>query len=160
MGLIGFKRHNHDECIAQAVRAVDEQCVRDKLQLTPVRRKVLEILLFQHRALGAYDILEQLKDEGFGSQPPVAYRALDFLVKHGFAHKIERLNAFIACTHPGENHEPAFLICRHCAAVAEATNEPVLGNLGAAAQDAGFTIEQTCVELEGVCAKCQSTSDV
>ena len=58
MGLIGFKRHNHDECIAQAVRAVDEQCVRDKLQLTPVRRKVLEILLFQHRALGAYDILE------------------------------------------------------------------------------------------------------
>jgi hypothetical protein len=58
----------------------------------------------EHRALGAYAVLDQLREAGFGSQPPVAYRALDFLVAHGFAHKIERLNAFVACAHPGESH--------------------------------------------------------
>jgi Fur family zinc uptake transcriptional regulator len=42
--------------------------------------KTLEILLQDHRALGAYDILDRLRAAGFGSQPPVAYRALDFLV--------------------------------------------------------------------------------
>jgi Fur family zinc uptake transcriptional regulator len=83
--------------------------------LTPVRRRVLEILLAQHRALGAYDILDTLREEGLGSQPPVADRALDFLIKNGFAHKIERLNAFIACTHLGQSHTPAFLICWNCA---------------------------------------------
>jgi Fur family zinc uptake transcriptional regulator len=76
---------------------------------------VLEILLAQHRALGAYDILDTLREEGLGSQPPFADRALDFLIKNGFAHKIERLNAFIACTHLGQSYMPAFLICRNCA---------------------------------------------
>ncbi len=47
--------------------------------MTPVRRRVLEILLEKHRAMGAYDVLDRLAAEGFGNQPPVAYRALDFL---------------------------------------------------------------------------------
>ena len=45
---------------------------------------------------------------------------LDFLVAHGFAHKIERLNAFVACLHPDDGHRPAFLICRGCRTVVEA----------------------------------------
>jgi Fur family zinc uptake transcriptional regulator len=82
----------------------DRRCAAEGLRLTPVRRKALELLLKEHRALGAYAILDRLRAAGFGSQPPVAYRALDFLTQHGFAHKIERLNAFIACAHPGESH--------------------------------------------------------
>ena len=49
----------------------------------------------EHRALGAYSILDRLRDEGFGSQPPVAYRALDFLVASGLVHNIKRLNALV-----------------------------------------------------------------
>ena len=94
------------------------------VRLTPVRRRVLEILLEEHRALGAYDVLQRLAAEGFGNQPPVAYRALDFLVEQGLAHRIRRLNAFTACMHPGEAHAPAFLICRACDAVAEAARRP------------------------------------
>jgi Fur family transcriptional regulator, zinc uptake regulator len=65
-------------------------------------------------------VLRRLAAEGFGNQPPVAYRALEFLVEHGLAHRIQRLNAFTACMHPGEAHAPAFLICRTCSTVAEA----------------------------------------
>ncbi|OUS38011.1 Fur family transcriptional regulator, partial [Rhodobacterales bacterium 56_14_T64] len=88
MGSIGFQAHDHASCISDCVAIADIHCKAQGLQLTPVRRRVLEILLQQHQSLGAYDILDLLREEGLGSQPPVAYRALDFLVKHGFAHKI------------------------------------------------------------------------
>lgn len=158
MNAPGFDTHDHAACITQGVDAVADFCAREGLQFTPVRRRVLEILLQQHRALGAYDILDILRQEGLGSQPPVAYRALDFLVKNGFAHKIERLNAFIACSHPGESHSPAFLICRKCDTVAEAEADPATNMLGRSASKIGFRIERAVVEAEGLCPNCQ-TSD-
>lgn len=154
MSEFGFSDHDHSSCIAQTVREVEAQCAAERLQLTPVRRRVLEILLREHQALGAYDILDVLRAEGLGSQPPVAYRALDFLVKHGFAHRIEKLNAFVACTHPGEDHAPAFLICRDCNGVAEAQSARVA--LDDTARASGFAIERATLEFEGLCPKCQT----
>ena len=151
---LGFQRHDHDVCVDQVLAAAEMRCERESLRLTPVRRKVLELLLQEHRALGAYAILDVLREAGFGSQPPVAYRALDFLAEHGFVHKIERLNAFVACVHPGETHSPAFMICRICDAVAETHSAPAKGALGAVARAAGFQIERTVVEAEGVCPAC------
>jgi len=155
MDPIGFDEHDHAACRHGNIAQVEDRCRAAGLQLTPVRRRVLEMLLEEHRALGAYEILDRLRAEGLGSQPPVAYRALDFLVKNGFAHKIEHLNAFIACTHPGTDHSAAFLICRVCASVAEALAEPAKGNLGRAAEEAGFLIERTVTEARGICPNCQ-----
>ncbi len=156
MDMTGFTSHDHHACIQQGVAAAEARCAHEGLQFTPVRRRVLEILLERHRALGAYDILDVLRQEGKGSQPPVAYRALDFLVKNGFAHKIERLNAFVACAHPGESHAPAFLICRKCDKVAEAEADPASGMLGHSAARIGFRIERAVVEAEGLCPACQT----
>ncbi len=153
-GPVGFQQHDHGTCVADALSVAEVRCAEEGLRLTPVRRKVLELLLKEHRALGAYAILDLLRDAGFGSQPPVAYRALDFLAENGFVHKIERLNAFVACTHSGEDHSPAFMICRVCDAVAEAQSAPAKGALGAAAKAAGFQIEKTVVEAEGICPAC------
>ena len=159
MESLGFKHHDHSSCISGGVAAVAQTCADEGLQFTPVRKRVLEILLEGHRAIGAYEILDILREEGLGSQPPVAYRALDFLVKYGFAHKIERLNAFIACSHPGDAHAAAFLICRSCDAVAETVTAPAGGRLGKAAEETGFTIERTVLEAEGVCPNCQGKSE-
>lgn len=151
---LGFCLHDHDACVRDALVAAETRCAAGGLRLTPVRRRVLELLLQEHRALGAYAILDRLREEGFGSQPPVAYRALDFLVANGLAHKIERLNAFIACVHPDEGHTPAFMICRLCDAVAETYSSPARGALGDAARASGFRIERTVVEAEGLCPTC------
>lgn len=151
---VGFAKHDHVRCIADALSAADARCEEQGLNMTPVRRKVLELLLTEHRALGAYAILDLLREAGFKSQPPVAYRALDFLTENDFAHKIERLNAFVACSHPSENHSPAFMICRVCQTVAEAESLLEEGTLGAAADATGFQIERTVVEAEGVCPDC------
>ena len=156
---IGFEEHDHGSCISVGIAAAEADCLTTGLRFTPVRRKALEILLQEHRALGAYEMLDRLRDAGFGSQPPVAYRALEFLVANGFAHKIERLNAFIACAHPGANHSPAFMICRLCDSVAEAQSSPARGALGEAARTTGFKIERTVVEAEGVCPVCAEKAD-
>ena len=155
METAGFAPHDHTACVDQAISAAEPYCDTHKLRFTPIRRRVLEILLEEHRALGAYEILERLKTEGHAAQPPVAYRCLDFLVSHGFAHRIERLNAFIACVEPQENHFPAFLICRVCDSVAETTSAPSRGLLGNTAREAGFKIEQTIVEAIGICPDCR-----
>ncbi len=149
-----FRKHDHYACVGQALATVEAHCAKECLRLTPVRRKVLELLLREHRALGAYAILDMLREAGFGSQPPVAYRALDFLAAHGFVHRIECLNAFVACARPDEPHTPAFMICRLCDAVAETHSSPANGVLGTAAHEAGFQIERTVVEAEGICPDC------
>ncbi|PWE31322.1 Fur family transcriptional regulator [Maritimibacter sp. 55A14] len=154
-----FERHDHTGCVRGVLGRVEDICKREGLRLTPVRRRVLEILLEAHAATGAYDVLARLSDEGLGTQPPVAYRALDFLVDHGFAHRIRRLNAFTACMHPGERHDPAFLICRGCDTVAEADTAAVRGALDQAAGDAGFTVERAVIEAVGLCPACRGAEE-
>ena len=150
---LGFARHDHADCVATALGAAQARCAGGGLQLTPVRRRVLELLLESHVALGAYDVLARLEAEGLGSAPPTAYRALDFLVRHSFAHRVERLNAFVACVHPGRSHDPAFMICTGCGTVAEAVASRRA--LGRSAAQAGFAIARTTVEAEGLCPDCR-----
>lgn len=146
----GFEVHDHGVCVKSALHAAEAACLTRKVQLTPVRRRALEILLEAHAALGAYDVLARLDIDGFGSKPPVAYRALAFLVDQGFVHRVERLNAFVACAHPGAVHDPAFMICRSCGKVAEAQAAEQ-----SFAASSGFQIEQTVIEAEGLCPTCQ-----
>jgi Fur family transcriptional regulator, zinc uptake regulator len=152
---LAFATHDHAQCASDALARAEALCDKAGTRLTPVRRRVLEILLEDHRALGAYDVLNRLAAEGFGNQPPVAYRALDFLVDQGFAHRIQRLNAFTACVHPGEAHAPAFLICRVCSSVAEAAAALIRTALETSATEMGFLVERTTIEALGLCPKCR-----
>jgi Fur family transcriptional regulator, zinc uptake regulator len=150
---LAFALHDHAHCAADALERA-QNLMRDRGQrLTPVRQRTLEILLESHHALGAYDVLARLSADGFGNQPPVAYRALEFLEDQGLAHRIRRLNAFAACMHPGEAHSAAFLICRDCALVCESPAAPVMTALVASAGD--FAIETATIEALGLCPACQ-----
>lgn len=153
---LAFATHDHGACQSDALLRAEALAAERGVRFTPVRRRVLEILLEAHKALGAYDVLTRLSAEGFGNQPPVAYRALEFLEEQGFAHRIRRLNAYTACMHPGEAHAPAFLICRVCEKVAEAPAAPVMAALTVAAADSGFVIERSNIEAVGLCPSCQA----
>ncbi len=152
-----FTDHDHAHCSADVI-ARAEALERDgQLRLTPVRRRTLEILAEAHRAMGAYDVLDRLKEDGFGGQPPVAYRALDFLVEHGLAHRIRRLNAFTACTTPGRTHAPAFLICESCDAVAELAGTETARALCDEASAIGFDLNRMSIEATGICPTCKDS---
>lgn len=101
----------------------------------------------------AYELLDRMREAGHGGQPPVVYRALGFLVENGFAHRIERLGAYVACTAGEGSHPAAFMVCRACRAVAE-TALGVEPDLAGRAAAAGFAPERTVVEVEGLCARC------
>ncbi|NCX86694.1 MAG: hypothetical protein EBX05_07890 [Rhodobacteraceae bacterium] len=137
-----------------SIQEAEHYCQENGLNFTPVRRKVLEILLQKNTAIGAYEILDLLREAGFKNQPPVAYRALDLLVQNGFAHKIEQLNSFIGCTHPGKDHSPAFMICRKCDSVSEEealTRDFSVSQIGL---KTGFTVEKAVIEAKGLCHSC------
>lgn len=153
-----FTEHDHGLC-AGASLAEAERLTRERgARLTPVRRRTLEILLESHRAMGAYDVLDRLAEDGFGRQPPVAYRALEFLVEHGLAHRVQLLNAFAACAHPSHAHEPAFLICKSCNLIAEAPAADLRRALDGAAGNLGFTVERMSLEALGLCPACKDAA--
>lgn len=153
-----FVKHNHRHCRTAGLREAKDYCTSQGLRLTPVRARVLEILLETHQALGAYDILDRLKEDGLGGQPPVVYRALDFLVAHGFVHRLERLNAFTACVHPSQGHEPMFLICSECKQVAETALASLAQDIDRAAGNLGFSVQSRVVEVVGRCPNCQAAA--
>ncbi|MHA3914686.1 Fur family transcriptional regulator [Halovulum sp. GXIMD14793] len=150
-GSSAFTKHDHQRCISDAIAAAEARATARGLRLTPARRRVLEILLEDHRAMGAYEVLERLHAEGQPAQPPVAYRALDFLRELGIVHRIHRLNAFIACSCPDHSHSAAFLICRACDRVEET---PLAADL--LPETGGFQVDMINVEATGLCATCQS----
>lgn len=153
-GSPAFESHDHHACVATALAAAETLCRDRGAQFTRLRRRVLEILWEQHRPIGAYALLDRLRAEGLGSQPPTVYRALDFLIEHGLAHKVMKMNAFAACSRPGENHAPQFLICTGCDRISELSDPAVDEALSRAAAQAGFSPAESALELSGLCPSC------
>ena len=152
---IAFRKHDHRRCQRQLLSQARQLCETRKLRLTSRRRQVLEILLASHQPLGAYDILAELNrvDSVERIAPPIVYRALEFLMAEGLIHRIESRNAFISCIHPGHQSAAQFLICRDCEQVAELENSTP--GLLTAADNLGFAVDHSVVEITGVCAECQ-----
>lgn len=150
-------RHDHYACVADAVKAAESACRRRGSRLTPLRRRVLELVWSGHRPVGAYEVLEHLSAEQGRVAPPTVYRALDFLREHGLVHRIESLNAYIGCARPAETHAGQFLICRTCGTTAEVHDPGIEAALRQRAGALGFAVERETVELRGVCPGCRES---
>jgi Fur family zinc uptake transcriptional regulator len=139
--------------------AAERLCSLRAQRLTTPRRRVLEMLLQAGQPVKAYDLMAAYEPTA-PAKPPTVYRALDFLEREGFAHRIESLNAFVACRHPlsdaeGRNHDAAFLICDCCGATREI--QPPLGAaLESQAAAAGYAIHAMTIEAHGLCTDCRS----
>jgi Fur family zinc uptake transcriptional regulator len=153
---LAFARHDHARCQSQGLEVARRSCAERGLRLTQTRERVLRILLETHEAIGAYEVLKRLTEAGSAPpQPPIAYRALDFLVANGFAHRIEKLNAYVACVRAEGPHPAAFMICSGCGHVAEIDGAAVVRALGGVALDIGFELQNATVEASGLCVACR-----
>lgn len=116
-------------------------------------------MLEQHRALGAYDIIDLLARDAARPAPITVYRTLDFLIENGLVHRIESRNAFIACAHRHDDTSTvAFLICDGCGQVGEMSAAGLSTALNTAARAGGFVPKLALVEVTGLCARCRATS--
>ena len=129
-------------------------CRERGVRLTDQRRRVLEILCAADRPIGAYQILESMAEGRRVPAPPTVYRALDFLLSHGLAHRLESLHAYVGCAHPGEPHAGQFLICDRCGGVTELDDAGLARRLTSLARGTGFRPARPVVELIGTCAAC------
>lgn len=171
-----FHRHAHDEAreearggacahahhrarsAPEALAEAERLCRTRNLRLTPIRRAVLEALYATHRPVGAYDLIEMLGRRGKRRLAPITvYRALDFLLAEGFAHKLASRNAFLACPHfhaPGEM--VVFLICDQCGGVDEVASPDLARSLSRLIGHEGFAVETRVLEFSGRCAHCRA----
>ena len=155
-GLVG---HDHTLCVQQALSSAERLCADDGARLTPLRRRVLELVWASHKPLGAYELLDQLTREGHKPAPPTIYRALDFLLEHRLIHRLSSLNAYLGCSHPGDAHAGYFLICQGCGNAEELMETADIRNaIHAAAQASGFTVQQGTLELSGRCRQCRQAT--
>ncbi len=123
--------------------------------LTPIRRRVLELILKARRPVGAYDLLAHLKTATGKAMPPTVYRTLDFLIAQGFVHRIESKNAFVACVEADSPHRSQFAICDSCGQTVESMDDALATKLSRQAARLGFKVEHQIVEMHGTCATCQ-----
>lgn len=147
--------HDHAHCVEAALAAADTLCAERGVRLTPLRRRVLELVWQSHRPVKAYDLLDQLRDRQQRAAPPTVYRALEFLRNEGLIHRLESLNAFVGCGDPRHAHTGQFLICRGCEAVAELSDPEITRLIAERAQGLGFHLGTQTIELEGLCPGCQ-----
>tara|TARA_Y100001934_G_scaffold28812_1_gene31480 strand:+ start:1937 stop:2353 length:417 start_codon:yes stop_codon:yes gene_type:complete len=108
----------------------------------------------QDGPVSAYQVLDGLRDAGINA-PPTVYRALDQLVARGLAHRVESLNAFVACSHPEHDEESGFAICTDCGSVTEFSGAAVLKALDDIARRQDFALDRTTIELSGQCSSCR-----
>ena len=140
--------------LSKLLNRAENLCRERGVRFTTQRRKVLELLCQTNRPLGAYEILDAMRDMVPGAAPPTVYRALDFLLDQGLIHKLETLHAFIGCNHPEHPHSSQFLICSECGTINELEDDLIARSLHDAARSSGFVPQRRIVEVIGTCGRC------
>ncbi len=177
-------RHDHRSCVKTALGTAARLCAERGARLTPLRRRVLELVWRSHAPVGAYDLLPRLShargtarggtarggtarggtaEKGAPAAPPTVYRALEFLLAQGLIHRIESLNAYVGCMNPEGHPENAhggadggqFLICSDCGAAAEVHDPRIDRAVARRAEELGFAIRRKTIEVQGLCPPCQ-----
>ena len=151
--------HHHVHDADAFVSEVERVCAQRGLRLTPIRANALRLIADATRPVKAYELLDQMKATHDAAAPPTVYRALEFLLEHGFIHKLSSINAFVGCHHPGgEPHAVPFLICDRCHSATELEDERIVEALDARARALGFVPQAQTLEVHGVCASCNAAA--
>ncbi|MYA86930.1 MAG: transcriptional repressor [Boseongicola sp. SB0662_bin_57] len=128
---------------------------QERTRMTHAER-VLEFLRRKGRPLSAYEILEALRGDGVTAATTV-YRALAKLPEAGHVHRIESLNAWIACREPHHVETPVFEICDGCSNVTEHVASHPARDIAALSTDSGFAPDHSVIEIHDRCNNCGPT---
>ena len=142
--------------IRRTLDRAEALCRQQGVRLTKLRRAVLELVLGSEHPVGAYDLLARLDDRVGAKAPATIYRALDFLLAQRCIHKIETLNAFVACVDLGDPHDSQFMICTDCGNAVEMHDAAIARLLRRQSAKQGFALSGQIIELRGRCTDCQS----
>lgn len=142
------------ERVDDALAVAEALCAERGKRFTPIRRKVLELLLRHQRSLKAYELLDEIREVHPNATPPTVYRALDFLLEEGLVHKVDSLNTFMACGDAAGAPHNLLVVCTGCGAVAEIHDDIVRNRLANRIERAGFRLAGQEMEVKALCQAC------
>ena len=131
-------------------------CESSGNRFTPIRERVFSLMISEEKSIGAYDLLDKLRETEENAKPPTVYRALDFFLGLGLVHKVESTNTYKACHHFDCSHPVQFLICECCGDVQEIQSEGVKKTLDEQAQRFRFNVKSQTIEARGICHDCHN----
>ena len=158
---IVFTAHNHLSCIEKAMADAKVICRAKNARLTILRELVLELIWQSHEPLGAYQLMDRLRERYEGNvAPPTVYRALDFLQEYGLVHRLASLNAYIGCSQlHHRDHQPTFFICKECNKAMEVNTPRVTQAIREIASARQFSANKGgAVEVVGTCNNCMRSN--
>ncbi len=145
---------NQKKWIAQA----ENLCKQRHVRLTPQRLEVLRLMAQQPGAISAYNLLDLLRVSEPKAKPPTVYRALDFLMGQGLIHRVESANSYMLCHHLEQPaHTSVLFICDRCGLVVEQATSGIEDKLQQLAENSGFSLNHSVVEVHGLCPACRRT---
>ena len=115
---------------------------------------VLAVLRRRGGPLSAYEVLGELRESQPKIAPPTIYRALVALTERGRVHRLESMNAFIACQCDRHMQASILSICDACGTVEESVAPGLLEELSSVAGKSGFRSARHVIEIHGLCASC------
>jgi len=141
--------------ISAQLDVAENLCAQRGKRLTPIRRKVLELLLRHGRSVKAYELLEAMRAVHAGAAPPTVYRALDFLLDEGLIHRLDAVNAWTACHDAGGTPHDLLVVCTGCGAVAEISDPAMSRQLAERVARTGYALNSHETEIRALCPACQ-----
>ncbi len=134
---------------------------QDGRRLTPQRRMVLDLFerIGPGMHLSAEDVHHQLLDAKTRVSLATIYRTLRLLVEMGFLHELElseggRRFELSSNDTPDHHH----LVCIRCGRTEEFESESVLQAGRLAAENIGFLLIESTLNVRALCPKCQKSN--
>ena len=132
-------------------------CEEHELRLTEPRQRVLEALLSSKKPLGAYEVLQMLSSPEHTIKPPTVYRAIEFWLEHGFVHKLESLNAYMACCQSQCTENFCIFICKTCQTAIELVSKQLPLAVRQAMSQQQLVMTRSLTEIHGYCRACHAS---
>jgi Fur family zinc uptake transcriptional regulator len=136
------------------MRRAKRFCEAGKYRFTEPRERVLSLLASYSEPMGAYQILESLSSRTEKLSPPTVYRAVEFWHEHGFIHRVESMNAYIACCEHNHHENFCIFICNECNTVVELNMQNFAPTIASDINHKHLTVTSSTTEIYGQCNKC------
>lgn len=147
--------------LQQRLQHAEARCREQGIRLTSIRKQVLALLLRHEGGVKAYQLLDEMKAVHEQSTPPTVYRALEFLQDAGLVHRLDSLNAYVACHIEQPQHQHGLLlVCPLCHAVSEIDDPDVCHLLADRIRIAGYQLQGSCLEIKALCGTCSQTEQI
>jgi len=141
---------------ALIVQRFEEYLRRNRLKLTPQRRRVFERAFATHEHFSAEQLYEWLRHEGGDARVSRAtvYRTLDVLAKGGFVESLDTGRGELVYEHVLGHPHHDHMVCEACGRIEEFHDERIERLQLEAAEKKGFHVTGHVHRLTGLCRAC------